>query len=138
MPADFEIPESVSFGEVIIEPLTPEYAILDYEAVMESREELRAYFGGEWPPDSFTIEANTKELEDHQQFANQRISFAYTVLNKDRTQVIGCIYVNPTDSAGFDAQVHSWLRSGQIDFGFHDLVGDWMKDQWPFERVIYW
>ena len=137
VPERFSVPISYKAKGVFIQKLTREYAELDYEAVMDSRHELRGYFGGEWPADTFSLEQNIKDIVVHEMLFEDRSSFAYTVLSADRTRVLGCIYINPTDSAGYDAQVHSWVRTGE-EIQLSSLVKDWLETDWPFQDVLYW
>lgn len=136
VPDGFTVPESHTTPVAIIEKLTLDHAVLDYEAVMDSRVFLRDYFGGEWPPDDFTLEQNREDIRAHETFSDARSSFAYTVLSLDRSRVLGCIYINPTDSLDYDAQVHSWVRTGE-DLTLKPLIAEWIEQAWPFKKVLY-
>lgn len=142
VPEDFAVPQSYEAEAIYLENLTTARAEQDYEAVMESRQDLRAQFGGEWPEDNFTLEQNKADLLEHEQLHQQRVSFTYTVLSKDKTTVLGCIYINPTDSAGFDAQVHMWVRTSMkardLDNTLKEATQEWLSREWPFKQVIYW
>ena len=55
--------------------------------------------------------------------------------------MLGCIYINPTESEDPDAQVHMWVRQSVYDEGLDPVlfrtVKRWMHEAWPFERVVY-
>ena len=137
VPDSFIIPHSFSTEQLQLRPLTIEYAQKDYDAVMDSREELREQFGGTWPEDGFTLEENQEDILEHEQFHEARQSFTYTVLSKDKHRVLGCVYINAVDSSGFDAQVHMWARRGESITPLKAVVQDWLEQEWPFERVLY-
>ena len=70
-----------------------------------------------------------------------RAGFTYTVLapDQDRATVIGCVYIYPTDRAGYDARVRSWVQAAdaRLDAVLYRAVTDWLDEAWPFERVDY-
>ncbi len=137
VPDNFIIPDSLVAGQLRLKPLTIEYAQKDYDAVMDSRDELRKQFGGSWPEDGFTLEENQEDIREHEQLHEARQSFTYTVLSKDNNRVLGCVYINAVDSSGFDAQVHMWVRRGESILPLKAAVQDWLDQDWPFEQVLY-
>lgn len=112
---------------------------MDYEAVMESRHELRLLFGGDWPADSFSLEENMADLALHESLFSERTSFTYTIVNSNGSRVLGCMYINPTDSAGYEAQVHLWVRTSEAHqaAAIRNSAVAWLDDNWPFDRVLY-
>ena len=140
VPDIFTAPLSYTSDSFLIEKLTLEHAAKDYEAVMESRLDLRRQFGGSWPEDTFSLEQNIKDIKEHEHLFEKRISFTYSILSTDGEHVLGCIYINPIDSANFDAQVHMWVRSGEkysnLRTGAKKELASWLYSQWPFEEVL--
>ncbi len=55
-PESAQVPVGLRTHEFVLRMLGPRDVELDYEAVMASKESLRAYSGGTWPRDGFTIE----------------------------------------------------------------------------------
>ncbi len=108
---------------------------------METQARLRASAPNGWPREGFTLEENTRDLLDHEREFEQRESFAYTVLSLDEVEVLGCVYLNPPADAEADVDVHLWIRERDYGAGYalrlHQLVDDWLKSRWPFERVRY-
>ena len=140
VPPDFDVPQEYITPELVILPLTKNLARLDYEAVMVSKKELRNQFGGEWPTDDFSLAQNIDDIKEHERLAQERISFTYSLLDAKREKVLGCIYINPVDSAGYDAQVHMWIRSDQKT-GTAEIkmkIQDWIATGWPFRKVVFW
>ncbi|MDH5495184.1 MAG: GNAT family N-acetyltransferase [Candidatus Bathyarchaeota archaeon] len=113
----------------------------DYEAVIESRELLQTMFGGPWPRPGFTLEENLIDLERHQQEFLSRKAFAYTVISLDEARVLGCVYINQSETADSDAIVVMWVRQTEYDKGLDEIlfnkVRDWISSDWPFKKVDY-
>ncbi len=125
-----------------LRPLTITDAVTDYAAVMESEERLRTVF---WPdddwPQGLRLEQNIIDLGWHQKEFQRRTSFAYTVVDLDESQVLGCMYIHPTTSPSYDAEITMWVRQSQVDEGLDEhlfeTVRSWIKDSWPFENPGY-
>jgi hypothetical protein len=141
VPPDFDVPALLETGQFRLRMLSVDDVEKDYEAVIESRELLRATFGGTWPRDGFTLQENLQDLERHQQEFLERKAFAYTVVALDESRVLGCLYINPPQRIDADAEVHMWVRQSEYDRGLDAVlfqtVRDWMAASWPFTTVVY-
>jgi len=141
VPDDFEIPDLLETEGFRLRMLSVDDVENDYEAVIESRELLHAMFGGPWPKPGFTLEENLVDLERHQQEFLSRKAFAYTVVSLDETRVLGCVYINPSETAASDAVVVMWVRQTEYDKGLDEIlfnkVRDWISSVWPFTTVDY-
>jgi hypothetical protein len=141
VPPDFIVPTLLETDRFRIRPLTVQDVVKDYEAVMTSREHLRATMGGTWPRDDLSLEQDLIDLGWHQKEFQIRRSFAYTVVSPDESRVVGCIYVNPTEKTGYDADVTFWVRADQLASGLDQAleaaVLGWLAADWPFEQVGY-
>lgn len=149
IPDDFEIPSIYETDFFRLRMLSVEDVEKDYEAVMESRALLQSLFGGDWPSECFTQQENLRDLERHQKEFLKRQAFAYTVVSLDEERVLGCLYINPPkrrklDSGvppDVDAVVHMWVRQSEFDRGLDPIlfetVKQWLKREWPFEKVSY-
>jgi hypothetical protein len=88
-----------------------------------------------------TLEENLGDLTRHAEDFAARRGFTYTVLapDQDRATVIGCVYIYPSERAGYDARVLSWVRAAdaRLDPVLYRAVTDWLDEAWPFERVDY-
>ncbi|WP_104983457.1 hypothetical protein [Sorangium cellulosum] len=53
----------------------------------------------------------------------------------------GCIYIEPTDVPGCEAEVLLWLRQSELASGLDEhlvsAVHEWLSSAWPFRRVCY-
>ena len=141
VPDDFEIPDMFETDRFRLRMLSVDDVEKDYEAVIESRELLHAMFGGPWPKLGFTLEENLADLERHQQEFLSRKAFAYTVVSLDETRVLGCVYINPSETTASDAVVVMWVRQTEYDKGLDEIlfnnVRDWISSVWPFKKVDY-
>lgn len=149
-PVGFETPEFV------LRPILASDAQLDYDAVMESREFLRKWEQSTWPEDDFTVEANREDMVKMEQRHANGESYAYTVMNLDQTESLGCVYVfSPQSkwlSAGevgavgtdqwsdCDAVFLFWVRKSRlaqgIDRSLLDAVLTWSKRDWSLDTPV--
>jgi len=138
----FEIPESLETDSFRLRMLTVHDVIKDYDAVMTSAEHLTGLFGttSKWPA-GLTLEQNLIDLGWHQKEFQKRSSFAYTVVSLDESKCLGCVYIYPSDSDVFEAQVRLWARFSEAGNGLElrlfETVRKWIADQWPFTVVAY-
>ena len=124
----------------VLRPLRASDAELDYAAVMESREFLRTWEQSTWPEDDFTVEGNRQDLLKLERRHADGVAFAYTVMNLDETECLGCVYVLPPDAKMFtgaqvaalgdaqwsdcDATVFFWVRKSRLPEGLDRTLLD--------------
>ena len=84
-----------------------------------------------------TVAENLVDLGWHQKEFALRRSFAYTVVAPDESRVLGCVYLNPSET--HDARVVMWVRRSAWDQGLDPVlettVREWIEQDWPFETV---
>ncbi|MEM9312452.1 MAG: twin-arginine translocation pathway signal protein [Pseudomonadota bacterium] len=140
---DFDVPTQVEADGFTIVPLGPDLAEIDYEAYMSSIEHLQATFtrSTSWPRADLDADDAIKDMETEAARFEARTSFAYAVLTPDGSRERGCIYVYPSDVAGYDAVVRLWVTQAEFDAGFDEelyaFAQEWIATQWPFESVAY-
>ena len=139
VPRTFDVPKQHQLLDFTFTKLTRAHAAMDYEAVMESRLELRTMFGGDWPADTFSLAQNKADIALHEALFNEGTSFTYSIVNPAGNRVLGCMYINPTDSPAYDAQVHLWVRTSELaqEDTIKQAAQAWINDQWPYKRVQY-
>jgi hypothetical protein len=143
VPASFDVPEGLCAELFRLVPLRPEHNESDHAAWTSSIEHIRAtpgFDGRSWPPpEGMTLERNRADLEQHARDFAERKGFTYTVLERERAEVLGCLYIYPARDAGHDADVRSWVRAdlAHLDAPLHAAVCAWLAERWPFERVSY-
>ncbi|MFC2031218.1 GNAT family N-acetyltransferase [Chloroflexota bacterium] len=142
VPPDFEVPQVLETSKFRLRMLTVHDVVKDYDAVMTSVDHLQGVFGpdDEWP-EGLTLEENLIDMGWHHKEFLIRSSFAYTVVTPDESQILGCVYVDPTDKAGYDAEVFMWVRKSELDKGLDqdllEAVKNWIDEKWPFKKVAY-
>lgn len=139
--AEFKVPEQLETPEFRLRMLTVHDVVKDYDAVMSSVEHLSQVWPGSGWPEELTLEQNLIDLGWHQKEFQRRRSFAYTVVNLAETQVLGCVYINPTPKRGHDAVVYFWVRQSELGKGLDArlsaAVRSWIEREWPFNQVAY-
>ncbi len=138
VPGDFAVPDELVCDGFVLRPLAAEHNAEDHAAWMASIDHIRAtpgFRGRRWPF-PMTLEQNLRDVERHQQDFNNRIGFTYTVLDS-AGEVIGCVYIYPSDQPDFDASLRSWVSAdhGLLDLRVWETVVTWVHASWPFAVV---
>jgi len=137
VPPDFSVPAELTFGAVRLTPLGPEHNAADYAAWTSSIDHIRGTPGfpdGTWPR-PMTPAENLHDLERHANDFVLRQGFTYTVLEPSG-DVVGCVYIYPSDDEHVDAAVLSWVRAdrSELDRPLSDAVRAWLHRDWPSTR----
>jgi hypothetical protein len=135
VPADFEVPSGLEHERFRLRKLTIGDVEQDFDAI-SSRVD---HDGVPQKPFVPTLELNLVDLGWHQKEFALRRSFAYTVVAPDESEVLGCVYLNPSET--HDASVRLWVRQSAYDTGLDPVleaaVREWVATHWPFERVTF-
>lgn len=143
VPNNFKVPEILETEKFRLRMLTVNDVVKDYDAVITSVDHLKGVFGGRssWPSSDLTLEQDLIDLGWHQKEFQMRTSFAYTVMNLDESRCLGCVYIFSTEKEGFDAEVYMWVRKSEFEKGLDAIlfsaVKQWVKEKWPFQKVVY-
>jgi hypothetical protein len=140
LPAGHPIPPGFEHVRFRVRPITVNDLVRDYDAVMSSAEHLRAHFPlWGWPQEGMTLESDLVDLGWHQREALLRRSFNYAVMSPDEARLLGCVYVDPPEKEGADADVTFWVRADELGTGLEDeleaAVRSWIAADWPFADV---
>ena len=142
IPSNFNPPQTLATDEFRLRMLIINDVVKDYEAIMTSVDYLKGVFGphSSWP-DDLTFEQNLIDLGWHQKEFQKRSSFAYTMMNLDDSQCLGCVYVLPSNNKEYDAMVILWVRKSELSNGLDErlfsAVQNWLVGEWPFKNVAY-
>jgi RimJ/RimL family protein N-acetyltransferase len=141
VPAGFAVPGGLTDDRFVLVPLGPEHNEPDYAAWTSSMAHIRAtpgFAGWRWP-EPMPPERNLTDLIRHADDFAARTGFTYTVLDPADGDVIGCVYLYPSDRDGFDAQAHSWVRADRADLDrpLWQAVSAWLAECWPWRAVDY-
>ena len=62
-------------------------------------------------------------------------------MSPDEKRLLGCVYIDPPEKAGADAEIAFWVRADEIETGLEtaleETVRRWVAGDWPFERAVY-
>jgi hypothetical protein len=142
VPAEFTVLEILETDLMRLRPLSIHDAVIDFAAVMENDERLRTVYrpDGVWPS-GLTLEQNIIELGWHQTEFQLRTSFAYTVVSLDEREVLGCMYIYPTSTSDYDAEISMWVRRLRVEEGLDEhlfeTVERWVAACWPLKNPAY-
>ena len=143
VPDSFIIPTGIETKDFRIRILTINDLVKDYDAVISSVDHLRGVFGpgSSWPSNDLTLEQDLVDLGWHQKEFERRSSFAFTVMNLDESRCLGCIYVDPSEKAGYEAKAIFWVRQSEIrndlDEKLFSAVKSWLSEEWWFTTVAF-
>lgn len=61
-----------------------------------------------------TQEQDREDLQHHWDKCCARESFSYALIHADATELIGCVYIDPTDKPAADADNSWWAREVRV------------------------
>jgi hypothetical protein len=133
VPEGFAVPAGLDHERFRLRMLSVDDVVKDFDAICDRVD----HHGRPQPPFVTTVSANLVDLGWHQKEFELRRSFAYTVVAPDESQVLGCVYLYPSET--HDALVWLWVRRSAWEDGLDPVleaaVRDWLTREWPFERV---
>jgi hypothetical protein len=133
VPTSFEVPAGLAHERFRLRMLSVDDVVQDFDALHDrvNRE------GVPQPPFVRTIQENLVDLGWHQKEFEVRRSFAYTVVAPDESRVLGCVYLEPSQT--HDARVWMWVRRSAWEDGLDPVleaaVRDWVAREWPFGSI---
>lgn len=110
---------------------------------MGSRERLWDIFGPAWgwPAETMTYEADRVDLLRHEKEIAAHQSFNYALLNEEETKLLGCVYIDPPECVGADAEISWWVVDELVataeERALDALVPEWIASDWPFQQPRY-
>jgi hypothetical protein len=144
LPTDFVHPQSIDLGAVHhLRPIRAADVDLDMIAVMGSQPRLWSIFGPawRWPPASMTREHDLADLARHEREIDAHESFNYALFDSAETALLGCVYIDPPEKAGADAEICWWvvddLVGGSVEALLDEFVPGWIAGRWPFVQPRY-
>jgi hypothetical protein len=124
-PERASVPAELKTAEFVVRPLRATDVELDYDALMESKEQLWLAEEGGWPAEDFTLSQNLEDLQRHEKEHLERTAFTFTIMNPTETECLGCLYMNPIEA------VLNYMRENKIDTTAIDdckvIVSFWVR-----------
>jgi hypothetical protein len=138
VPEGFAVPTRFETDDFVLEPLGAEHNQRDHAAWSTSIDHIRAthgFVGSSWPS-PMTLDENLADLERHRREFDERVAFAYSVLDPETDDVIGCVYVNPARGEE-GAVVRTSVRAShaRLDSTLREAVVEWLRREWPLTSV---
>jgi hypothetical protein len=135
VPPDFEVPAGLQHERFRLRMLSVDDVVKDFDAICDRVD----HRGKPQPPFVPTVARNLVDLGWHEKEFELRRSFAYTVVAPDESEVLGCVYLYPSET--HDAHVRLWVRRAAYEAGLDSVleaaVREWVASRWPFDRVTY-
>lgn len=144
LPGDFQAPDRVDLptGQHL-RPIRADDVDLDHPAVMGSRDRLWSVYGAAWgwPPETMTPERDRADLAHHEAEMATRRAFNYALFDAAETVLLGCVYLDPPEKPGADAEISWWvvddLVGSDVERALDALVPRWVAEAWPLARPRY-
>lgn len=139
VPPEFVVPTSLEGDGFRLEALGPQHNERDHAAWMTSIDHIRsipAFTDAEWPF-IMSLERNQEDLEGHARDFENRSGFTYSILDGD--EVIGCMYLYPSEEPDHDANMKLWLTKNRSEMtrAVGDALSAWLETEWPFENSTH-
>ena len=126
-----------------LRPIRADDVDLDMPAVMGSQQRLWSIYGEAWgwPPADMTAEEDRADLARHEAEITAHESFNYALFDAAETVLIGCVYLDPPEKPGADAEISWWVRDeylgSVVEASLNALVPAWIAAAWPFTAPRY-
>lgn len=146
IPDSFKIPKTLKTEHFLIRKLCAKDVYLDYMAVMSSIDIIKQARGGSWATPDLTFEADLIDLDWHQREFEHKSSFAFTVMNLDESECLGCFYFYPPgfrkeSPEDIDVDVSFWVTQKAYDQGLYSqlyiTIKKWIDEQWLFKKPFW-
>jgi hypothetical protein len=126
-----------------LRPIRASDVDLDMPAVMGSRDRLWSIYGQAWgwPPATMTAEQDREDLAHHEAEIESHQSFNYALFDRAETALLGCVYIDPPERIGADAEISWWVVDNLVDTPVAEaldrFVPHWVARAWPFSNPRY-
>lgn len=123
-----------------LRPIHPDDTDIDMVAVMGSRDRLWSIYGEAWgwPPADMTADADREDLARHAAEMTRNESFNYALFDEHETALLGCVYIDPPERVGADAEISWWVVdehvNGPVERALDEFVASWIAADWPLEE----
>jgi hypothetical protein len=88
-----------------------------------------------------TYEQDRDDLARHEAETVAHLSFNYALFDDAETALLGCVYIDPPEKQGADAEISWWVVDSRAGTGLESaldaLVPQWIATTWPFTQPRY-
>lgn len=149
------VPDHYMAASFCLERQSRSHNHADYEAVMQSRQQLRSWSDSHWPEDDFTLEQNLADLDMHIAEHDRDEAYGFSVFDATGARFLGSLYLNPVGAIAvayqddpmaesvlekFDVCADYWLRQGvphEMEVNFVKAVQSWLTGAWWFQNAAF-
>ena len=90
------------------------------------------------PSATMTHEQDRVDLARHEDEIARHASFNYALFDTDETALLGCVYIDPPEKEGADAEISWWVVDEcvgtDLEEALDELIPRWIAESWPFAR----
>lgn len=144
LPRGFEHPSHVPLPSGYhLRPIRETDVDLDMVAVMGSRSRLWSIYGRAWgwPSPDMTAEQDRADLARHAAEMERHESFNYALFDTQETALLGCVYIDPPEKRGADAEISWWIvdewLGTDLETELDAFVPRWVAEEWPLKAPRY-
>ena len=144
LPTGWEHPTLVPVGaDHHLRPIRATDVDLDMPAVMGPGELLWSIYGAPWgcPPPHMHREMAREHPAPHEAEIAAHESFNYALFDRDESALLGCVYIDPPEKVGADAEISWWvvddLVGSGVEHALDELVPRWVATAWPLRAPRY-
>jgi hypothetical protein len=126
-----------------LRPIRASDVDLDMVVVMGSQQRLWSIYGKAWgwPPVTMTREQDLQDLARHAAEMEAHESFNYALFDADETALLGCVYIDPPEKPGADAEISWWVVDEcvgtDVETALDEFVPRWVAQEWPLRAPRY-
>jgi hypothetical protein len=148
--SSFDPPRTKRLTSFQLVVLGPAFAAQDHLAVRGSADRIRHVFGpdDDWPDADISWQDNLADLVRHEREFDERVAFAYALLDLRGEAYLGCLYLRPIKSGQADdlrrqlyqAQAFLWLsvlQSSVTDVQALAEIRAWLGEYWPLASMAW-
>ena len=81
------------------------------------------------------------DLERHAAEMDTHESFNYALFDRDETELLGCVYIDPPEKPGADGEISWWVVDahvgGPLERALDETVPRWIAEVWPLTAPRY-
>jgi RimJ/RimL family protein N-acetyltransferase len=126
-----------------LRPIRASDVDLDMLAVMGSQPRLWSIYGEAWgwPPPTMTHEQDREDLARHEHEIEEHASFNYALFDARESALLGCVYIDPPEKPGADAEISWWVVDDMVgtdvERALDARVPAWIAQDWPLSQPRY-
>jgi hypothetical protein len=88
-----------------------------------------------------TREQDLEDLARHEAEIEAHESFNYALFDDDEGRLLGCVYIDPPEKVGADAEISWWVVDeyvgSDLEVALDAVVPAWITAEWPLKRPRY-